>query len=1189
MKRRSLLALCLWTAATSTAWGVFVSETDERFQVDGDFNDDGVQSPLLVDRTTGLFIPSEVTEDGTLHWGQPRPTGVPTPTAVAAGDVSSGSEDWLAVTSPEANRVLLHSADLSFPVRPPTPVYPGGIGPAQLALIDVEGTFNSPEDDVVTFNLWDNASPPTRRHILRLLPGPLTFPFLIDPSPAEQVARAQAIELQAGLKRGLALLGRDGGEATFLVFDFDAILSGFPVVTEVTKLPNEVDYCVAPVDDEGRAVLVFYTPGSSELLLVRLQSDFSVEDEVDVTVDGNVQQIFSVALQEGHGLFIIFDEGERASFYRFDEPTSLTETQSFELPDGFVFYGASGLEPGRLAVLSGLPGAALPTNHQVLEEGDPGQFSEHSSGLLPVFATQPQPANVFVFRNEPFVSPEPQLLKRLQVFQWSSDFALTGAPGDVEVTRSVFEDSSTGLRAVGTSNLGAAPADAGFGLASQVRPDISLTSLQPADGDVLAEIRVTPPGGVYAEGFPVNFTNSNPTDYAVFYTTDPTAGWTQFNATSPPFIAQDTTLRFYGEHVSVNLRTPVQTVQYSFLLDGAPLLDSDDDLVPDVVELAYQLDPNFGADTDSDGFSDLAETLLGTDPNDPNDFPMTTGGDPDFDALAQVDTLGFFELAVSPQSQDGSTDTTTLVASFPDVTTDPTQNGTRVAVHDLRGNVLQSALTLSNSIAGAPDPSALMTPVTGENEDLYVVVGTEPNFDVQTPLTDKAVGRELVGLVPIPETTFPTIPFTYVPGSPASVRAAWAAAVQNYFATQTPTQVATTLDYTDTLALLLTERILGGFLFARGLAPTTDITLTGYRETEFNVPAGTEPIPQGTLLVPDFEQIAALSDYVDGSTPSYQVKVVAQTVLNELDDPTDPSTTNLLTLAEEVYAISAALANAEANRGLYPNAVDVLRDFLSRDPSLPATLCLFGCNYEALLSLSPAQLDSALSAVARLQSLVPMRPFETRELVALPTTTVGPCFLWRDVASTEDLVLLDGEGDPFFPPDGLAFPPGTVVAASGFTDLTDTCATRTLQVVSLQVVSFPGTPVDGLLDEGWQLYFFGQTGIDPFSESGGVSFLQQFLDGTDPTNDDDNLAPVDLSPPMLQIAPHPSGYRLSWDFPAGYADDFQFQAAFAETLADEFNFTGEFASYLGLGQFELIVPDPGTDTGFWVIDMTLVP
>ena len=57
--------------------------------------------------------------------------------------------------------------------------------------------------------------------------------------------------------------------------------------------------------------------------------------------------------------------------------------------------------------------------------------------------------------------------------------------------------------------------------------------------------------------------------------------------------------------------------------------DSDNDAVPDVLELTYATDP-YNPDSDGDGASDGAETLQGTDPNDagyqPDDSTRPTGG-----------------------------------------------------------------------------------------------------------------------------------------------------------------------------------------------------------------------------------------------------------------------------------------------------------------------------------------------------------------------------------------------------------------------------------------------------------------------------------------------------------------------------------------------------------------------------------
>ena len=319
-------------------------------------------------------------------------------------------------------------------------------------------------------------------------------------------------------------------------------------------------------------------------------------------------------------------------------------------------------------------------------------------------------------------------------------------------------------------------------------------------------MRIEPPGGTYTR-YVAPVITASPGSTA-FFRTSPAQGWTPSTGTPialPGSTLDTVTVEFYAQDSSTGLRSPIYSAEYQF--DG--YIDSDGDGVPDFVELARGIaDPTAGGDTDGDGYGDLLEVLEETDPEDPTtDHPSPS------DRLMAASA---FDLGVSPRSHN---------TAKPGESDRRCDRGTGVRAFDLAGSLLRQATT---------DPSAaLLENLPASPRDGFVVVATDPNFNVlQGGLVVVPEGRELVGLIPVPDAPFEPLEYVSAGGSANQQAAAWIGQAAAHYQSPQQPQLTEELNLEDTLHLLLFERLLAVLIHAQkppGFDPDR-VTLTPHRD-----------------------------------------------------------------------------------------------------------------------------------------------------------------------------------------------------------------------------------------------------------------------------------------------------------------------------------------------------------------------
>jgi hypothetical protein len=279
----------------------------------------------------------------------------------------------------------------------------------------------------------------------------------------------------------------------------------------------------------------------------------------------------------------------------------------------------------------------------------------------------------------------------------------------------------------------------------------------------------------------------------------------------------------------------------------------------------------------------------------------------------------------------------------------------------------------------------------------------------------------------------------------------------------------------------------------------------------------------------------------------------------------------LRNLANDIYRISSLSNNAAPGR--YPLPVEALRQFIATG--------VLHSNYAAVTSITPAARTAAKSSVDLVLAAIRPRPIVTVDLVITPATFDGECTVLETIPGGSPRNLFTAPGVPFKFPQSFEIVDGAMIRVRAFSDLDEDCAGTDLQVISASLLSVPPVPladVDGdMLPDAWECVFL--------AGNGGISNLQEYLDGTDPgDNVYKALAKVDLSPPVLQINLVGDGVQqIGWNFPAAYANRFEFDLLATDALGEGFRGVGTPPTRLPGGDFEVNLPISDEGSRFFII------
>jgi Fe-S cluster biosynthesis and repair protein YggX len=704
---------------------------------------------------------------------------------------------------------------------------------------------------------------------------------------------------------------------------------------------------------------------------------------------------------------------------------------------------------------------------------------------------------VLQFRNEPFVTNQPVLLRVNNAGDWAGLPVYSGSPSNLTVRAEQFISATQGLGAPNSVSLGRAHASARFAIANQYSNAISLYSLTPPRGDVLAEVAITPPGGSYSAAVEFRFTCSDAAA-KIYYRIGTTewANWT--NGQTVPLIT-NATVQYYAQSATNLDKTAVHAAVFTFTQNPSEM-DTKGDGIPDYVKLACGLSLTGTADADGDGFSDFEELVNGTDPLAATNSPALTN---------HIDDQAVFNIVSTPAAWDGFRGRTTNVVT-----------NTTLKVYDLQGSLLRSGGVATNTW-----PAARLTNITIINEDRLVVLATDPHYTIITTNNDKRIGREMLAMVVVPELKATNINYTYAGGSMVAAANQWVLAASNAMRHVTRGTVTNAMSPDQTLIALLCEKKIAQCLGGRGQVWWTNMTLFPNRPVDL------------TRTNPAQELLLSIESETN-SSPGYRLKSIYQSISNNIYTATVSSkVTNLQAVIRDIYTVSGRYNNS--NPATYLSPVDEIRYFLWNG--------IVDTNYSTKMSTTNL-FSNAVVAVNAVLTNVPSRIFTNLIMTIRADTLTNDCRL-VNAANGGVYSLIDQSGIPFGLPDGFNLLVGTKVLVGGYIEPLDSiCGYPQFEVTAMILDTLPAASDNdsgNLLVDTWERQFFGSVGgHSAFADDDGDGYsnLQEMLEGSDPS-DPLGVPAVGIKTfgkPDVELLPNGTGLRLQWNWPWIYKDHFQF-------------------------------------------------
>ena len=1144
MKLINLFTACLAAAVLSPVVGAFTYQSPDELFLTADVDGDGHDDAIIVDRVTGGYRIGYQLSAGNYTWSDARPSGIQNVTSVTKGRILALNRDALAFTGDLDN--VVNVLDAADPVAEGqlVPVYPAGINSHVVVSLNFKFIQSTPQDDLLVATYESTGGTPAQQFFNSQGGG--LFQSIGQNSWGRWLA-ADRVQLGIGLPDVVGILVDTGTTNTFMVLQIGPP-SVNQLIADAQPVPSQFTYGhfgIGPFNS-----FLFNTPGQSNLIvgtpeqlnpsLYKLQSLVSFDlgfafDQVQV-ITGTPSELLAIA-----------SDGSEARIYSFDGVNPPALVQSIA-PSGTDHW--SGVLPTTTGNFQLLRASA--NNHRTTSaQSFKFNGSKYVGGPvtpLPVVDPLALGANVFLFQSEPFVNATPGLIRSLNAADWSSNPNLSG--GHLVVTSETDRGVPQGLGSPVFKNLGNLPSGANFGLVNQYHPSISLVSFDPIAPNPTSTVSISPAGGAQTQAVAVSLTVGDPS-YQALYSLDG-GPWTQYS--SPFWLFKTTQVRYLASQIFGTAKSQTFSSTYTFAIPPG-VASSSHDGVPDYVKLAYGLNPTKGPDTDGDGFSDLNEILVGTNPGSTNSFPSTNQIIESFQSFD-------FHVALRPLEPNLVIETNPVV-------------GVTVGVHDLDGSLLRTGLT-TNILGETFNPTAPLTNILAERQPAIIAFGTDPNFSIQTSAMDTNVGRELIGLSRTPLLARPVVNYTYGGGDLATEAANWVAAARLVYQNASRATVHERVGVPEVLAALLTERKVNQVLSDR-LVPgfnATNLTLFPFRVGDVGRQAAT------------LAQLNALDLELDALHPAYDLGNLHAAVLSNLVAVASPLQ-SLLQLGTDVYRISGLSNNVAP--GTYAQPIDVLRAFLITGQ--------LASNYAAVTAVSPSDIASATAAVASLLNSLSGRPIAEFDLTVQPNSFQPNVTRLLDASTGHSKNLFIKEGVPYQFPQSFMLVAGSIVHVVAYTDFTDPdTAGESLQVIDAVLESAPPVPVssagNGLTSDAWGLLFFGGP-FDPFGDADGdgISNLQEFLDGTDPTDPRSHGAKaVALGVPKLSLGAidvSTSGLTLSFAFPSAYASAFNFYVQKALVLGGNYDTLALIPTSSGPDQLSVNLPAVQDGIGFFRVVMLL--
>ncbi len=379
MCSRSLaLSAAAWIGCAAAS--AFVYETEREFFSTGDFDGDGKQDVILVDRASGKYRLGYAQADDTFRWVDNRVTGVKDLTGIAIGKLFTPQRDALAVTAADANKIALVEAPSPGQAAQAKPLELEVLGPATVLAVDIGGEGNTPLDDLIVTSIYNDPDP-LKATLLRNKDGDLST-VLTEGTMEQQLSRANRVALQTGGPLLPAGILAGDAESTLAVARFEGPEP--TLLARVTALPKNSAFDVAHFRGQALAEFLFYQPGESKVHVAPIESLSESGAAVGPThaydLGKPIRLALSVPGAKADRLLVIFGKGETAEVFEFDGASAPKSIETITPKAGELLFGAARLREGYV-MFHGADYSKFSTHQQVYRLAD-GAYTTGTYGKI---------------------------------------------------------------------------------------------------------------------------------------------------------------------------------------------------------------------------------------------------------------------------------------------------------------------------------------------------------------------------------------------------------------------------------------------------------------------------------------------------------------------------------------------------------------------------------------------------------------------------------------------------------------------------------------------------------------------------------------------------------------------------------------------------------------------------------------
>ena len=520
----------------------FVYDTSTEILTTGDFNGDGTADVLVLDKNTGNLRAGFLDAGGNIFWSAPLVSGVENATACAVGKFLNFTQDAVAVTAPDFNRINLVSlANTNSATNVViAPVF--GVGPHSLITLDNPFGLPTAQPTNLVIATSQNAGNAELLERAQVFSGFNFTPF----SPAQfnepgsfERGNALALNFSNSPSFGAGLV-RGASADRFDILQFTNAPGG-PLLS-YPNLPSGSEYVFGNFNGGNLPRFAFYQPGTSNLNVVALMAGtngLAFGTNFSLALTEAVQRVFYLSSTNGTWL-AEFVDGVQAITFSGNNAVAGNIYRSGLPSTNNVFTGIVPLGNGQLVLLDAAVGATASTHAQVVKFNGTN-FTPISSSSLPAISSRTTRANVWLFQTEPFVNRDPGFIASFNSPDWSD--LVSGLPGVFLVRKEADNGSSSGLGNFSTNSAGSPPAGANFGLANQVADGISVFSYASPRAAEPVTITISPSPGIYNDPQIISFT-ALPSGGLIFFRTNPASSWQNYAASF--VLTNNTTVQYYG-------------------------------------------------------------------------------------------------------------------------------------------------------------------------------------------------------------------------------------------------------------------------------------------------------------------------------------------------------------------------------------------------------------------------------------------------------------------------------------------------------------------------------------------------------------------------------------------------------------------------------------------------------------------